>query len=67
MSIWTLIGFIWSGFVVAQSIMAFGTAYRRTKANGDNGVALFGWLLAYSLAALIPGLGIHFWVDSKED
>ena len=57
---------IWYVITAVQSLLAYGTAYRRTKAGGDNGVALFGWLLVYGLAAMVPGLGIYLWHKSKE-
>ena len=55
----------WTALYYIQSFLALGTAYRKTKANGDNGVSLFGWLLVYGLAALVPGLGIYLWDKSK--
>ena len=56
----------WYGIYAVQVFMAYGTAYRYTKNGGDNGVALFGWMLAFVLAAMIPGLGIYLWKQSKE-
>ncbi len=58
---------IWQITVAVQTIFGYGTAYRSTKNGGDNGVALFGWLIVYSLAALIPGLGIYLWYKSREN
>lgn len=58
LAVWEIIWFV-------QVILAYGTAYRKTKANGDNGVSLFGWMLLYCLAAIIPGLGIYLWNRSK--
>ena len=46
---------------VVQGILGYGTAYRLTKRGGDNGVALWGWLIVMGLAAAIPGLGIYLW------
>jgi hypothetical protein len=57
---------MWYVIVAVQGIMAYGTAYRKTKSGGDNGVALWGWLLVYDLAAIIPGLGIYLWNKSKK-
>ena len=57
---------LWYVFIIIQMFMGYGTAYRKTKANGDNGVALFGWMIVYNLAAMIPGLGIYLWNKSKE-
>jgi len=51
---------------IVQGFMGYGSAYRLTKNGGDNGVALFGWLLLMSLAAAIPGLGIYLWHKYKE-
>lgn len=60
--------FVWEVIYVIQAILGYGTAYRKTKANGDNGVSLFGWMIVYcSLAALVPGLGIYLWKKSKND
>ena len=59
--------FVWYVFVIIQSFMSYGTAYRSTKAGGDNGVALFGWFIVYGLASLIPGLGIYFWKKLKNE
>ena len=59
--------FLWLVSTMVQSIMAFGTAYRKTKENGDNGVSLWGWMFVYDLAALIPGLGFYLWKKSFED
>lgn len=44
-----------------QIFLGYGTAYRYTKRGGDTGIALCGWLILFTLAALIPGLGIYFW------
>ena len=58
--------FIWWAIIIVQSFFAYGTAYRLTKKGGDNGVALFGWLLLMNLAASIPGLGIWLWLRHRE-
>ena len=58
---------MWYVMTVVQAFFAYGTAYRRTKAGGDNGVALWGWLLVYGLAATIPGLGIYLWRKYRDD
>ena len=57
---------VWFAICFIQLLFSYGTAYRKTKANGDNGVSLFGWLIAYGFAALIPGLGIYLWSRSKK-
>jgi hypothetical protein len=57
---------IWYILVSVQTLFGYGTAYRQTKKGGDNGVALFGWMFVYSLAALIPGLGIYLWYKSRD-
>ncbi|MCL1786699.1 MAG: hypothetical protein FWG38_01825 [Defluviitaleaceae bacterium] len=62
----TLIYFLWTISTVVQVYMGYGTAYRFTKNGGDNGVALFGWMLVCSLAALIPGLGVWLWLKHKD-
>ena len=59
------ISVIWYLISVVQMFMAYGTAYRKTRAGGDNGAALFGWLFVYNLAAIIPGLGIYLWNKSR--
>ena len=52
--------------IIAQGLLAYGTAYRFTKRYGDNGVASFGWMFFFGLAALVPGLGYYFWHKSKQ-
>ncbi len=62
-----IILFIWYAFYFVQAIMGYGTAYRKTKAGGDDGVALFGWMILFSgIVSIVPGLGIYFWVKSKD-
>ena len=61
-----LLLFLWYIMVLVQGFMAYGTAYRATKNGGDNGVALFGWFFLFGLAALVPGLGIYLWHQSKD-
>lgn len=58
---------LYAACFVVQYYLAFGTAYRRSKRGGDNGLALFGWLLVYWLAALVPGLGAYLWFRSNND
>ena len=58
--------FIWYIAYVIQIFFSYGTAYRYTKNGGDNGVALFGWMLVFMLASIIPGLGIYLWHKSKK-
>ena len=58
---------LWYIVTPVQMFMAYGTAYRLTKKGGDSGAALFGWLLLFELAAIIPGLGIYLWVHYKEN
>lgn len=57
----TFLYIVWYIIVFVQELLGMGTAYRKTKAGGDNGVALWGWLFVFSLAAAIPGLGYYFW------
>ncbi len=52
---------LWQLTCILQGFFSYGTAYRLTKEGGDNGVALYGWLLVMSLASLIPGLGFYLW------
>ena len=59
--------FIWQIIFIVQAFLAYGTAYRYTKRGGDNGVALWGWMLVFNLAALIPGLGFWLWSKSKDE
>jgi len=47
--------------------MAYGTAYKLAKNGGDNGVALWGWLLLMQLASVIPGLGIYLWKKYRDE
>ena len=67
-----IIGFAWVAITVYQTLLGYGTAYRLTKRGADNGVSLFLWMLATSLAALVPGLGFYIWhkyknIDVPED
>jgi len=48
-------------------VLRVRTAYRLTKNGSDNGVALFGWLIAMQLAALIPGLGFLLWKKYRDE
>ena len=57
---------IWCIITAVQVLFGYGTAYRLTKRGGDNGVALFGWVIVMSLAAAVPGLGIFLWFQYKE-
>ena len=61
-----VVGCLWSLLYVIQSLMAYGTAYRKAKSSGDSGVSLFGWLIVYNLAALVPFLGMYLWSKSKK-
>lgn len=62
-----LIFIIWYIIAIVQAFLGLGTAYRKTKANGDNGVSLYGWIIVYGLAALVPYLGFYLWKESKEE
>ena len=57
---------LWYICWIVQTFLAYGTAYRLTKQNGDNGVALCGWLMVFSLAAAVPGLGFYLWHKYKQ-
>ena len=64
--------FAWICIILYQCFLGYGTAYRLTKEGGDNGVALFLWVFAMSLAAIVPGLGFYLWhkyrnIDVPED
>ena len=61
------LGILWYIVTIVQHFLGYGTAYRLTKKGGDNGVALFGWILAMGIVALIPGLGIYLWIKCKEE
>jgi len=58
---------LWQITVALQGILSYGTAYRLTKNGGDNGVALFGWFLALSLASMVPGLGFYLWLRYRDN
>ena len=58
---------LWYIVSLVQMILGYGTAYRYTKANGDNGISLFGWMIVTSFAALIPGLGFYLWKKSLDE
>jgi hypothetical protein len=57
-SVWIIVFYI-------QVFLGYGTAYRYTKRGGDSGIALFGWMIVFSFAAAIPGLGFYLWSKSK--
>ncbi|WP_321388542.1 hypothetical protein [uncultured Enterococcus sp.] len=61
-----ILALAWYIVVIVQEFLSFGTAYRKTKANGDNGVSLYGWFIVYGFAALVPYLGFHLWKKSQE-
>ncbi len=64
-ALFTFLLVIWYIVTFVQEFFAYETAYRRTKIGGDNGVALYGWMIVYSLAAVVPGLGIYLWYKNK--
>lgn len=53
---------IWFVFFVVQAILAYGTAYRCTKKGNDRGTGLFIHLIGFTFAALVPGLGLHYYI-----
>jgi len=57
---------LWYVITIIQSFLAYGTAYRKTKKGADDGIALFGWMIVYGLAATVPFLGYYLWKKSKE-
>ena len=57
---------LWYIITTIQMFLGYGTAYRLTKNGGDNGIALFGWLLLMWLVAMIPGLGIYIWLKYQD-
>ena len=57
---------LWQVIIVVQGFFAYGTAYRFTRDRGDNGVSLFGWLIVFGLASIIPGLGIYLWFTNRD-
>ena len=63
----TILLLLWYVLAIIQIFLGYGTAYRRTKNGGDNGVALFGWFIVFGLAAWIPGLGIYLWKRSLDN
>ena len=66
MKIIMIVAVIWYIITIIQIFLGYGTAYRKTKANGDTGTALLGWLLFYAyLAANIPFLGFYLWKKNK--
>lgn len=58
---------IWYLLIIVQNFMGYGTAYRLTKAGGDDGLALFGWMIVMGFAAIVPGLGIWLWIKYREE
>lgn len=65
LTVGVIVYILWLIIYAIQSFLAVGTAYRKAKANGDNGVSLYGWLIVFNLAAIIPYLGYHLWKKSK--
>jgi hypothetical protein len=57
---------LWWITVLVQQLLGYGTAYRLTKRGGDNGIALWGWLLVMGLAAAVPGLGVWLWYKYRD-
>lgn len=53
---------IWFVLFIVQAILAYGTAYRCTKKGNDNGFGLFIYLIGFTFAALVPGLGLHYYI-----
>ena len=66
-AIGVIIALAWYVFIIVQMFLGYGTAYRLTKRNGDNGVSLYGWIILMSFASMVPGLGIYLWKKHKED
>jgi hypothetical protein len=64
--VFSVVSLAWVVLLYVQSFLGYGTAYRYTKRGGDSGIALFGWMIVFQLAALIPGLGIYLWHKSKK-
>lgn len=62
-----IIGVLWYLLAVVQTLLSIGTAYRLTKNGGDNGIALWGWMLLLNICSMVPGLGIYLWFKYKED
>jgi len=58
---------VWYILVFVQGFMGLGTAYRLTKSGGDNGIALWGWMLLMGIASVVPGLGIYLWLKYRDD
>ena len=66
--IFIVLFFVWYVLMIVQTFLGcYGTAYRATKKGGDNGISLFGWQIVYSIVAIVPGLGIYLWLESKKD
>ncbi len=58
---------LWYIVIIVQEFLNYGTAYRLTRNGGNNGLALFGWMLVLSLAAIIPGLCIYLWFKYRDN
>ncbi len=58
---------VWMVLTIVQNILNYGTAYRLTKRGGDNGIALYGWILVMSLASFVPGLGLYLWFRYRHE
>lgn len=66
LSVVGIIMILWYICAIIQLILSYGTAYRLTKRGGDNGVALFGWILVMGMASFIPGLGFYLWSKYRD-
>jgi len=58
--------FLYYVIVIVQGFFSYGTIYRLTKNGGDNGIAMFGWSVAISLASAVPGLGMYLWYRNRD-
>jgi hypothetical protein len=65
--IFYLLYYGWLILTAVQGFLSYGTAYRLTKRGGDNGVALYGWMVLLGLASMVPGLGISLWFNYRDE
>jgi hypothetical protein len=65
--IWILLYILWLIQMSIQMFLSYGTAYRLTKRGGDNGIALYGWILLLGLASMVPGLGVYLWLKNRDE
>ncbi|MCL2361739.1 MAG: hypothetical protein FWC73_08010 [Defluviitaleaceae bacterium] len=52
---------VWIIITVVQFLLGHWPAFRLLRQQDNNGLSLFGWLIAMCVAAFVPGLGFFLW------